>query len=68
MHLSSFIQTSAIYDDHAQQREQTSGVGGTMGGKISKNVSKQKVNKSGHSSASKSIKSKVRGIEFTDCL
>ena len=69
MHLFSFVlrlQTSAICDDYAQQREQTSGVGGKTDGKISGKASKLKAGKSGHSSASKSIKSKVRKIDFTD--
>jgi hypothetical protein len=44
-----------------------SGEGGT-GGKISKKGSKLKVDKIGHSSSSKSIKSKVRRLEFFDCL
>lgn len=42
----------------AMQREQTSGVGGKTDGKTSKNPSKLKASKSGHSSTSKSIKSK----------
>ena len=57
-------------DDYIQQREQTSGVGGETDGKKSRNASKLKLKagKSGHSSASKSVKSKVRKIYFTDCL
>lgn len=51
-----------------QQREQTSGVGGKVDGKINRNASRLKAGKSGHSSASKSMKSKVRKIDFTDCL
>ena len=69
MQLSSFVlrlQRDVIYDDYAQQCEQTSGVGGTSYGKISKNVSKLKASKSGHISTIKSIKSKVRRIEYTD--
>ncbi|KAI0281149.1 hypothetical protein BGY98DRAFT_1095093 [Russula aff. rugulosa BPL654] len=42
----------------AIQREQTSGEGSKEDGKISRNASKLKAGKSGHSSASKSIKSK----------
>jgi len=42
----------------AMQREQTSGIGGKTDGKIGRNASKLKTGKSGHSSASKSIKSK----------
>jgi hypothetical protein len=61
-------QTSAICDDYAQQREQTSGVGGKTDGKTSRKASKLKDGKSGYSSVSKSIKSKVRKIDFTDCL
>jgi len=57
-------QTSAIFDDYAQQREQTSGVGGKADGKMSRNALKVKAGKSGHSSASKSIKSKVREIDL----
>jgi hypothetical protein len=68
MHLFSFVQTSAICDDYAQQHEQTSGAGGKTDGKISRKASKSTAGKSGHSSASKSIKSKVRKIDFTDCL
>jgi hypothetical protein len=71
MHLFSFVlrsQTSAICDDYTQQREQTSGVGSKTDGKISGNASKLKVGKSGHSSASKSIKSKVRRIYFRRSL
>ena len=53
-------QTSAICNDYVQQREQTSGVGGKTDGKINRSASKPKAGKSGHTSASKSIKSKVR--------
>jgi hypothetical protein len=71
MHLFFFVlgsQTSSICDDYAQQREKTSGVGGKTDGKINRNASKLKAGKGGHSSASKSMKSKVRKIFFTDCL
>ena len=68
MHLFSFVQTSAIRDNYAQQSEQTSGVGGKTDGKTSRKASKPKAGKSGHSSPSKSIKSKVRKIDSTDCL
>jgi len=42
----------------AMQHEQTSGAGGKTDGKISRKASKSTAGKSGHSSASKSIKSK----------
>ncbi len=61
-------QTKAICDDNTQQREQTSGVSGKTDGKMSRNASKLKAGESGHSSASKSIKSKVRKIDLTDCM
>ena len=62
------LQTNLIYGDYTRQCEQTSRVGGTSSGKMSKNVSKLKSSKSGHSSAFKSIKSKVHIIEYADFL
>jgi hypothetical protein len=53
-----------IRDDHAQQREQSSGA--SVSSKAKKSVPKQKVGATARSSASKLIKSKVRGTVVGD--